>query len=447
MAKKREGKQLGIEQFIDALLQSAVAERASDIHIEPLANRMRVRFRIDGALHEKLTRPLFELEYLITRLKVLASLDIVTHLVPQDGHFEAVIDLRDLEQMEMKKEKSKQKTEVSSGLLRRLSNLLEITKLEPSEEQEIPSESLRLSAKEKEQRILDVRISIFPTINGEAAALRLLNRAEMLISLKDLGLSPRVLPKVENMISKPYGMVLVTGPSGSGKTTTLYSILQEVKKIEKNIITLEDPVEFQLEDIRQSQIRPERGFTFAIGMRSILRQDPDIIMLGEIRDPETAEHAIRASMVGRLVFSTLHSNSTVGTVARLIDMNIERSLIAYTLSGVISQRLVRKICISCKENYTPSPEHLKHFGIEKIEQQFVRGKGCDACGGKGYYGRIGIFEILKFDNTLRSMIVGRESMRKLQEYIDTTDMKTLKQDALDKARAGITTLEEAAQSV
>ena len=249
---------------------------------------------------------------------------------------------------------------------------------------------------------------------------------------------------MRDIIFHNYGMLLSTGPSGSGKTTTLYAILQELKKKEKNIITLEDPVEFYFGDIRQSQIRPEQGLTYAVGMRSILRQDPDVLMVGEIRDHETAEYAIRASLVGRIVGSTIHSNSPIGTIARLIDMDIDYSLIAYALSGVISQRLVRKICTACAAPYTPDPVLVQRLGLEASAVQFRKGTGCNACGGTGYLGRTGVYAVLRMDDNLRSLIVDRSSMRALQEYVQQSGMASLLQRAAEKVAAGETTVEEAA---
>ncbi|OHA13222.1 MAG: hypothetical protein A2909_01470 [Candidatus Tagabacteria bacterium RIFCSPLOWO2_01_FULL_39_11] len=292
-----------------------------------------------------------------------------------------------------------------------------------------------------------MRVSVFRTINGESAVLRILNRSEMIISLENLGMDQKDFLTVKKLISRVYGMLLITGPSGSGKTTTLYSLLRKLQGKEKNIVTLEDPVELRLENIRQIQIKPVQGFTFASAMRSILRQDPDIIMVGEIRDPETAEYAVRASLTGRSVASTVHANTTIGIIARLIDMNIERSLIAYAVNGAIAQRLVRKICSSCKTSYAPDPELLKYFKLESATVEFMRGSGCDACNNTGYIGRTGIFEVLEFDDGLRSLIIEKTPMNVLQAHAEKTGLKTLKQDAVEKVLAGITTIEEASRSV
>ena len=400
MAEKHS-KEEASEKFFNSIFDRAIAEEASDVHIEPLRDKIRIRFRIDGKLQERWELPIENLECIINRIKVVSDLEIIGKPTPQEGHFEIIQS----QVQAYKEDKDKNK----DGKL----------------------------------KVVNVRVSIFPTINGETAVLRLLNRANMLISLNDFEMDSETNLLVKKLISKNYGMLLVTGPAGSGKTSMLYSILQELKSKERNIVTLEDPVEYEFEEIRQSQIKPEQGLTFAMGMRSILRQDPDIIMIGEIRDPETAQYAMRASLMGRSVFSTVHSNSSVGIIARLIDMNVERSLIAYALNGAISKRLVRKNCPFCKAAYTPASQYLEHFKIDGSGLEFLKGKGCKECGDTGYKGRIGIFEILEIDDNLRSMIVEKVPMNILQEYMEKKKgMKTLEQDALGKVRAGETTLEE-----
>ncbi len=408
------GTETDITELVRLIFVRAMDARASDVHIEPTSNSIRIRFRIDGTLFDQGTIPMRELDQILTRLKVLANLDIASRPTPQDGHFE-----------------------------------LDMNALSPG--QRVPaSETTTLSdieMKPQEKRILDVRISVFPTINGDAAVCRLLNRAEALFSIDELGLDETMLQRVRALLNRSYGMVLITGPSGAGKTTALYSILRETMGDEKNIITLEDPVEFRFDTIRQIQMHPERGMTFALGMKSILRQDPDIIMIGEIRDQETAEHAVRASLIGRIVFSTIHSNTNIGTVARLIDMNIEPSLIAYAMNGVISTRLVKKICRNCVTPYTPSAEYLKYLEFDPAGHQFVKGAGCEKCSGTGYLGRTGIFEVLDFDTTLRAMIIDHASMAELQKYVEARGLKTLKQDAIDKVLQGITTIESVSHVV
>ena len=405
-----------ITEVVRIIFERAAKARASDVHIEPNSEAIRIRFRIDGTLMDQGTIALSDLEQIMTRLKVLAALDITAKPIPQDGHFEVDLSTFNVEQA-LPESPTQEKKPLELGMIK------------------------------KERRVVDVRISIFPTVNGEAAVCRLLNRSETLFRLDDLGLEPKDLSKVRNLISKNYGMALVTGPTGAGKTTTLYSILEETVGQDRCAVTLEDPVEFRFETVRQTQVQPERGLTFAVGMKSILRQDPDIIMIGEIRDQETAEHAVRASLVGRIVFSTIHSNTTIGTVARLIDMNIEHSLIAYALNGVMSTRLVKKNCPSCKIEYEPSIEYLREFGLEQGQQRFWRGKGCAVCQGTGYSGRTGIFEVLELDNTFRAMIIDRASMADLEAYAVKNGMRTLKEDGLQKVLAGATSLENVAHAV
>lgn len=434
--EKKEKKQIP-EEFLNALLEQAVRERASDVHIEPLARAMRVRFRVDGYLQERSSRPLYELEPVLTRIKAISNLDLISHL-PQDGHFEFVVALPKQSQ---KQSLAKQNGEVQEG--RTSSRLADaLTQLFGEEHEEQPT-----AVEETEKARLNIRVSLFPTIYGNAAVLRLLNRADMVMPLEGLGMDEETLRAVRALIARQYGMVLVTGPSGSGKTTTLYSLLQELKNKERNIITLEDPVEFSFGDIRQTQIKPYQGFTFAVGMRSILRQDPDIIMVGEIRDAETAEHAIRASLVGRLVGSTVHANTALGTIARLLDMNVERSLIAYAINGVIAQRLVRKICSACVVPYTPDQSFLEYFSLEPSAREFLHGKGCDACNGAGYRGRVGVFEVLPFNDEIRSLIMEHASLSTLQKHVEKMDIKFLKEQVRDLVLRGVTTVEEAVRSV
>jgi len=401
---------------LDEIFDEAISERASDVHIEPLESQASIRFRVDGKLRQKWMRPLYELDPLLNRIKVLANLDITSHTIPQDGHFELIKTI---------KGPQIKKTADGSGITTEQTE----TRLDMD-------------------KTLNVRVSVFPTVDGEATVLRLLDRKEMLIAIKDLGMGEDELLTIQNMISRRYGMILVTGPSGSGKTTTLYSILRELKSSDKNIITLEDPVEYDFADIRQCQINTGQNFDFASGLKSILRQDPDIIMIGEIRDSETAENAIRASLTGKIVFSTIHANNNIGTIARLIDMKIEKGLIAYAMNGVISQRLIRKNCPHCVETYTPAPEYLSYFKIEADNgAEFKKGRGCKICGNTGYYGRTGIFEMIEFDDQIRSMIIERASMKNIQEYVGQLGIKNLKQQALEKAQSGITSLEEAASAV
>lgn len=373
------------------IIQEAAKRGASDIHIDPLPNEVLVRFRIDGVLQEANRFPREYLDHVINQLKVLSNLEIGTVRLPEDGHFSA-----------------------------QLSNEGTAT-----------------------NRVLDVRVSIFPSVNGAAAVLRLLNRSEMLISLDEIFIDEALRAKVREMTLSSYGMVLTTGPTGSGKTTSLYAMLMETNRQERNILTLEDPVEMYFEDMRQSQIHPEIGFSFAKGMKSILRQDPDIIMIGEIRDAETAEYAVQASLTGRLVYSTLHANTTIGAIARMIDMDIERGLIAYAVRGVISQRLVRRICPACSApDQNPRAEFISFLGLDGMTIPYRKGVGCAECNQTGYRGRTGIFEVLTFDDNLRAMIVDKASMNDLQAYAIQSGMQTLRQNAINLVSAGHTTLEE-----
>ncbi len=435
---QEKDKEITSSKILNEILDSAIKDGASDIHIEPLSDRLRIRFRIDGRLREKFERPFYETEAIINRIKVMANLELVSKQIPQDGHFELV------ETAVPKKPdpKSGPIPAPKSVIVKNISDIFSKTREETGEGE------IRQLADKKGLRVVNLRVSIFPSIHGDAAVLRLLDQESMIMSLEAFELHPDDRARLKTLIAKSFGMVLVTGPSGSGKTSMLYSILMALKSNEKNIITLEDPVEYALEDIRQSQVNPEQGFSFAAGMKSILRQDPDIVMIGEIRDPETAEYAIRASLMGRAVFSTVHSNSSVGILARLFDMGIERSLVAYALNGSISKRLVRRVCSACKTHYTPDEATLEYFGLDpKKEYNFVKGAGCDLCGKTGYKGRIGIFEIMEMDEGLKSLIMEKVPMSVLQAHLAKSGMRNLKQDIVEKALAGHTTLEEAIGAV
>ena len=430
------------EDFMNTMLAQAITDQASDIHIEPLSQEMRIRFRIDGIMVEKWHQPLFEFEPLVNRIKVLANFDISARNVPQDGQFLITVYLsQPISAMATNAVPPPAPPSASEkkNLSDTVSHLLFDDK--KGEVKEAAAAPIHIPHQ------LSLRVSLFPTLDGDAVVLRLLNRENMLLPINNLGMDEGTLSRFSKLIAKDYGMVLITGPAGSGKTTTLYSLLQTLRTKEKNIVTLEDPVELRLEDIRQSQVYAEHGLTFASGMRSILRQDPDVIMVGEIRDPETAENAVRASLIGRVVLSTIHANTTLGTIPRLIDMNVDRSLIAYALNGIVAQRLVRKICPDCHVNYTPHPEFLAYFKLDPSQHTFIKGSGCDNCRHTGYKGRTGLFEVLYFDDTVQTLIIERQPMKALEEYVATSGMKTLKQDAIDKVLAGITTLEEAGKVV
>ena len=381
-------KEVPASDWLDAALKAAVEERASDIHLEPFkSGEIGVRFRIDGMLADVDLSPVPPSETLMARIKILANLNTTEARNPQDGHFE------------------------------------------------IPG---------AEHQALDVRVSFVPTIYGEAAVLRLLNRQGLLMEFPELGFTSEQLGLIEELVRRPNGMIFTTGPSGSGKTTVLYALLRRLNEKTRSILTLEDPVEYQLEGIRQTQVSSGSGLTFAAGLRSFLRQDPDIIMVGEIRDEETAEIASRAALTGHLVLSTLHANSGVGVIVRLTEMGVGRATLASSLAAVISRRLIRTICDSCKEQYD-APAVLKERLSVKAEagQNFWRGRGCRECNQSGYRGRTGIHEILNFDGALKSLILEEHSYNALVEKIHRDHgVKTLREDGLDKVYQGLTTLDE-----
>jgi type IV pilus assembly protein PilB len=372
-----------IIKLVNILIADAVKDRVSDIHIEPEAEVLRVRFRIDGILHEVHALPKKLSNAVISRIKILSDIDIAENRRPQDGKIRVKLENKDL----------------------------------------------------------DIRVSTFPTVHGENLVMRILDRSSILLGLKDLGFTEGNLKIFSKMISQPNGIILVTGPTGSGKTTTLYSALSTISTMEKNIITIEDPVEYELALIRQTQVNPKADITFANGLRSILRQDPDVIMVGEIRDKETAEVAIQASLTGHLVFSTLHTNDAPSSLTRLLDMGLEPFLISSSLILIVAQRLVRKICPKCKEDYAPSLAALKDLGLAG-STKFFRGKGCDNCKNSGFLGRIGIFEVLALPEDIRQMIEERKSADLIKKKAIELGMKSLREDGLDKVKAGLTTIEE-----
>ena len=367
-------------RLLNSILFQAVKERASDIHIEPFERELEVRFRVDGILYKMLAPPKVVQEAIISRVKIMAGLNIAEKRLPQDGRFRVIVAGRDV----------------------------------------------------------DIRVSIIPTFFGERIVLRLLDKQKGVLSLADIGLSSSGVTAMERLLSRSNGIILVTGPTGSGKSTTLYAALNLLNSPEKNIITIEDPIEYQLKGIGQIQVNPKIDLTFASGLRSILRQDPDIIMVGEIRDVETAEIAMQACLTGHLVLSTLHTNDSATAVTRLIDMGIEPFMVASTLSAVLAQRLVRVICPHCKEEFRPEREYA---GIT-LPPVLYRGQGCDRCFGLGSLGRVGIYELLLIDPQLCSMIIKQAPAGVIKEYALSKGMRTLREDGLAKAAAGITTLEE-----
>jgi len=376
-----------VVNLINRVLIKATRAGASDIHFEPGEKEFIIKLRLDGVLHEYKRFSMQIYPQVVARLKVMSNLNVAEKLVPQDGRLRIKIG----------------------------------------------------------ERILDIRVSVLPTIFGERIVLRLLDQSNRLLTLGELGLSEKDYNKLKRLAKKSHGLVLATGPTGSGKSTTLYAILLLVRELypHKNIITIEDPVEYQVSGIGQVQVNPKVGLTFASGLRSILRQDPDVILVGEIRDSETAEISVHAALTGHLVLSTLHTNDAPTAITRLVDMGIEPYLIASSLEGVIAQRLVRRICPYCRESYRPLPEELKALGLpQDFEGVFYRGKGCEECLGTGYKGRIGVFEVLEVDEELKNFILTTPNATEIKKKALEKGFKTLQEDGLDKVLSGITTASE-----
>ncbi len=375
--------------LVNSVLIKASAVGASDIHFEPYEDEAVVRLRMDGLLHDILKIPSSSYQNVVSRIKVMSNLNVAEKRIPQDGRIRVRIGKKDL----------------------------------------------------------DIRVSVVPTVFGERVVLRLLDKSGSLLTLEQLGLLEEEEKRIKRLAEKPYGIVLVTGPTGAGKSTTLYAMLIHVKDPKKNIITIEDPVEYQIKGISQIQINPKVGLTFATGLRSVLRQDPDIIMVGEIRDAETADIAVHAALTGHLVLSTLHTNDAPSAITRLADMGIEPFLIASSLEGVVAQRLVRRICKECKEAYTPSEEELRELGIKEFNAKFYKGKGCDSCLGTGYKGRIGIFEVLELDEELKSLITRTQDSNEIRKLALRKGYKTMLEDGIEKLKRGITTSSELISAV
>ena len=399
-----------VVRLVDALIGRAIREEATDIHVEPEEKSVGARFRVDGILHNRPNISKILQPAVITRIKIMANIDISESRVPQDGRIS------------------------------------------------FPWEG----------RNYDLRVSTFPTIYGEKIVMRVLDKERVILGLEQLGFSPSALAIFRKSIQRPNGIILVTGPTGSGKTTTLYSTLAFVNSTERNIMTLEDPVEYEIPDIHQSQINPKAGLTFASGLRAILRQDPDIILVGEMRDAETVDVAVRAALTGHLVFSTLHTNDAVGSIPRLLDMDVNPSLMASTFVAIIGQRLVRKVCPHCKEVTMPDESLLQLVGISRAKQEdrstfevfhqtdkqpvvvnrekqeitFYHGKGCTRCFQTGYRGRIGIFEILALSPAISQMIAQRGSAQAILQKAREEGMTTMMEDGVEKAGQGVTTLDE-----
>lgn len=376
-----------VVKLVSHIILEAFKRRASDIHVEPFADRVRIRYRIDGILHDVKSLPKTLQGTVISRLKIMAKLDIAEKRLPQDGRIKLTIAEKDV----------------------------------------------------------DFRVSTLPSMYGESVVLRILDRAQLLLELSDLGFAKREQESFENLINMPNGVILVTGPTGSGKTTTLYTALQTINKPDRKIITVEDPIEYQLSGINQVQIRQNIGLTFASALRSILRQAPNIIMVGEIRDVETARIAIEASLTGHLVFSTLHTNDAPGAVIRLIDMGVKPYLVASSVQAILAQRLVRAICPHCKEEIAPNMKVLELLNInldDMKEARFFKGRGCEACSHTGYKGRVALLELFRFTDEIRSLLYKSLSRTLLRERARQYGMKTLREDGISKVMQGITTLEE-----
>jgi type IV pilus assembly protein PilB len=376
-----------VVRLINGILVEAVRRGASDIHIEPFEHELRVRYRVDGALLEVMRPPLKMKAALTSRVKILAQLNIAERRIPQDGRIKLKVN----------------------------------------------------------NRVIDFRVSTLPVLFGEKIVLRILDKGNLTLDLTTFGFEPKAEQDLMRAILNPYGMVLVTGPTGSGKTTTLYSALQRINTIDSNIMTAEDPVEYNLEGINQVQVRPDIGLTFAAALRSFLRQDPNVIMIGEIRDLETGGIAIKAALTGHLVLSTLHTNDAPSTVTRLIDMGIEGFNVASAVNLVVAQRLVRRVCKECKEEKRYTREELVALGMD-LEQAssitFYKGRGCEACGGTGYRGRAGLYEVMALSPALRRLILRGASVEELRDQAVSEGMLTLRKDGIKKLERGITTLEE-----
>lgn len=379
---KMKAAEAPIVKMVNSLIKQAVTEKASDIHIEPQADGISVRYRIDGVLYEVEAPPKSMVAPIISRLKILSRLDIAEKRLPQDGGF--------------------------------MTNI--------------------------ENRNIDLRVSTIPTIYGEKIAIRVLDKEMLSFKLSSIGLNSSDFEKVSANITKPYGLVILTGPTGSGKTTTLYCILNEIKSPKKNIVTIEDPVEYRIDGVNQVQAMPTIGLDFARGLRSFLRQDPDVIMVGEIRDLETAEICVRSALVGRLVLSTLHTNDSVGSISRLLDFGIEPFLLSSTLVMVIAQRLIRKLCPECKEAVKLDKKTTDKYAL--AGSQLYGPKGCASCRQHGFSGRIALFEIMCIDREIGNMIEKREDISAIRNALAKKGIRTLREDGLDKVRQGLTSLDE-----
>ncbi|MBN1787940.1 MAG: Flp pilus assembly complex ATPase component TadA [Sedimentisphaerales bacterium] len=376
-----------VRKLLNLVLLQAIKDKASDIHFEPFEDEFKMRYRIDGVLYEMIPPPKHIAVALNSRIKVMANLNIAERRLPQDGRIPLTV----------------------------------------------------------QGNQVDLRVSILPTMFGESVVLRVLDRSQLDLKLERLGMSDEDMETVRMLIRKPNGILVVTGPTGSGKTTTLYSALKELNTIDRKLITTEDPVEYDIDGIIQVQMRPDIGLTFARCLRSILRQDPDIIMVGEVRDLETAEIAAQASLTGHLVYTTLHTNDAPSVIARLLDLGLEPFLITATIEGIVAQRLVRKICTSCKEPFEPTEEQLMELDLKPEEikgKKFYYGRGCDQCNSTGYRGRLGIFEIMIFNDEIRELVMSHASTNVLRNAAKKAGMKMLREKGLAAIFNGLTTIDE-----
>jgi general secretion pathway protein E len=373
-------------RLVNSLITRAIESRASDIHIEPAQNRLAIRYRIDGVLTEVNSPPLRLRSAIISRIKIMARLNIAERRLPQDGRIRLAVQGRDF----------------------------------------------------------DLRVSSIPTLHGEGVVMRILDRSSLVYDLTALGFTEETLTPFLEVLEHPQGILLVTGPTGSGKTTTLYTCLLRLNSREKKLFTVEDPIEYQLDGVSQIQVKPQIGLTFGHVLRSILRQDPDIVMVGEMRDLETAEIAIQAALTGHLVLSTLHTNSAAGTVTRLLDMGIEDYLVTSTVTGVLAQRLVRKLCEECRESYRPLPELVAHLriSVNSGEPVLYRARGCERCAGIGYRGRIAVLELLVVTDAIRQLILRRATIQEIHRAAAAEGMRSMYEDGLRKALLGLTSIEE-----
>lgn len=372
-------------RLVNSIITQAAKSRASDIHIEPYENFIKIRFRIDGQLQEVMRAARQTLPAIITRIKIMSNLNIAERRLPQDGRVMLTVDNKDI----------------------------------------------------------DMRVSVLPTVFGEKIVIRVLNKSNFIITKAGLGIDEVNLKKLENMITIPHGIILITGPTGSGKSTTLYTLLNELNTEDKNIITVEDPVEYMMEGINQVHVNTKIGLTFASGLRSILRQDPDIIMIGEIRDAETAEIAIRAAITGHLVLSTIHTNDASSSITRLVDMGIQPFLVSSSLIGSIAQRLVRKICNNCRLEYQADENDLRILGVNtNTNIKLYKGRGCNVCNQSGYYGRTGIYEVMEFTREHRIALSRNAGTEDITDISIKSGMKSLRQSCIDMVLKGITTMDE-----